>query len=293
MPLFLLALLLLCSSAQSVFAKLYSEKTTGDKKAAPVVFNIYYSLIIAAGSFAIGGFSFNPSWKTLAFASIAAAATTVYNIAIVKAAQSGPYPIYMISALFGAILLPTAIGTAVFGDKLTLTVVAGAVVMLISIALLAGRKESGRLKGVFIRSCVALIISNGAYGTAFVLQSRYVTTELANEDAEFVTFAFGLSAVASLVILFLTMKKDAVGSLRLNLPASIFTLASSGASCAAQRLYLAVLALLPTVIVMPVHNGGVLVIISLFSLLFFKEKLSRLQWIGVALAAVSIVLMNL
>ncbi len=292
MPAFLLALLLICSSAQSIFAKLYTEKARVPKDAAPAVFNIYYSLITAFGALAVGGFVLRPSGLTFLFASVAALSTTVYNIAIVRAAQSGPYPIYMVCALFGGILLPTAVGTAIFGDSLGFTVIAGAVLMLAAIAMLSATGPAGKLNGRFIRSCVALFVSNGSFGTAFALQARYVSPT-SDENTEFVFFAFAASALISLVILFARKKKEAAGCLRLDLKGGVCMSLSAAGSCAAQQLNLFVLTLLPSAVVFPVHNGGVLVVVSLFSLVFLKEKMTKIQWAGVAAAAASIVLLSL
>lgn len=290
MPAFLLALLLICSSAQSIFAKLYTEKARVPKDAAPAVFNIYYSLITAFGALAVGGFVLRPSGLTFLFASVAALSTTVYNIAIVRAAQSGPYPIYMVCALFGGILLPTAVGTAIFGDELKFTVIAGAVLMLAAIAMLSATGPAGKLSGKFIRACVALFISNGSFGTAFALQARYVGS---SENPEFVAIAFGISAVLSAALLFISQKKNAPGCLKLNLSGGICLTLSAIGSSVAQQLHLFVLTLLPSAVVFPMHNGGVLVTVSLFSLLFFKEKMAKIQWAGIAAAAASIVLLSL
>lgn len=289
MPALILFALIICSSAQSLFAKLYSEKTSVQPSAAPAVFNFWYSIIIAAGSFAFAGFSVHASGLTFLFASAAAAATTVYNISIVSAAQSGPYPVYMISALFGGIILPTAVGTAVFGDKPSVTVIIGAVLMLAAVAMLAAKGSAGRLSGKFIRSCVALFVSNGVFGTAFALQARYVD----GEDAAFVLIAFGFSAVATLAVIFATRKKEKPLILAPDLRGGIFLFISAAGSCVAQQLNLLVLTLLPSAVVFPTHCGCVLVAVSLFSIFIFKEKLSKLRWAGVAVSAASMVLLSL
>ena len=43
-------------------------------------------------------------------------------------------------------------------------------------------------------------------------------------------------------------------------------------------------------VVFPVHNASVVMLTALIGVIFFREKFSRKQWIGVALAIISVVL---
>ena len=286
-------LLLLSSTAQSLFAKIYSGKTDCKPEYSPVVFNFYYSLITAIGALAVGGFVFRPSLQTVLFALISAAATTVYNLAIVRAAQTGPYPVYMVSALFGGIILPTGAGIVFFGDEVRWISLCGVILMLAAIVLLTYTKTGGeKLKPVFLRCCIALFLSNGAFGFAFYLQNRFVSPR-SDEITEFVTVAFAVSAAVSFAVLLLKAKKETKKALVPNRAGGLSLFLSAAASCAAQNLQLYVLTLLPSAVVFTFNNGGVLVAVSLLSLLLFKEKMNAVRWCGVAAAIVSIVLLSL
>jgi multidrug transporter EmrE-like cation transporter len=43
-------------------------------------------------------------------------------------------------------------------------------------------------------------------------------------------------------------------------------------------------------VVFPVHNASVVMLTALSGVLFFKEKFSKRQWLGVAIAIISVIL---
>jgi multidrug transporter EmrE-like cation transporter len=61
----------------------------------------------------------------------------------------------------------------------------------------------------------------------------------------------------------------------------------------AVHLVLYVLTLVDATVLYTIDNGGVLVLSVLYSRILFKEKLSAAQVVGIALAAISIVMLSL
>jgi len=59
------------------------------------------------------------------------------------------------------------------------------------------------------------------------------------------------------------------------------------------RFLLAALTELPAFVAYPTYSVGAIVVISLFSFLLFREKLSKLQLAGVGIILAALVLLNL
>ena len=59
------------------------------------------------------------------------------------------------------------------------------------------------------------------------------------------------------------------------------------------RLILGALETVPAVVVFPVYSVGTIVAITLIGLFFYKEKLNRVQVLGIAMILLALVLLNL
>ena len=61
----------------------------------------------------------------------------------------------------------------------------------------------------------------------------------------------------------------------------------SGALCNQWNLYLS--GVMDSAVFFPLFNGGGLVLTTLIAVVLFKEKLSKLQWLGVAFGIASVI----
>jgi len=293
MKILYMLLLILGAAGQSVFSKSYSVKSNIDKGNSPHVFNLYYSALIALITLIASGFSLDPSGLTWLFAAVAGITATLYNIGIVGAATSGPYPVYAVSSIFGGLLSPLILEFTVFNVRIPLTGYTGIILMLAAILLMTGIFEKAcRLSGKFILCCLLIFSSNGIFGISLILQTR-LSGRADGERSEFIFLAYAIAALLSLVILAAKNRKDTFKAMRINYLPALFTLGASGSATLSRYMSLICIQTIGATVSTPVSNGGVLIIVALLSFVLFKEKQTKLQIAGDALAIVSIVLISI
>jgi multidrug transporter EmrE-like cation transporter len=108
---------------------------------------------------------------------------------------------------------------------------------------------------------------------------------------EFMALALIISAFALLLISIFTEKKELKSNLKKGLLwFSLCGLANSGVNLLV--IVLTKMKMAPSVM-FPIISGGGIVLTFAISLIFYKEKFSRIQYFGVALGVISIVLLNI
>ncbi len=288
-----LVLLIAASSGQSVFSKAYSVKSNVDKQNSSLVFNFYYSALIAVFTLCIAGFRMNPSPLTWLFAAVAGITATLYNIGIVNAANSGPYPVYAITSIFGGLLAPVLLEFFVFKVRISVTGYIGTALMMLAIFLMSGAAEkSEKLSRRFILNCLLIFVSNALFGIALVLQIR-LSERADGERSEFVFFAYLIAAVLSALIIVMKNRKKTLSVMKLNLLPSVFTTGAAASATLSRYMSLICIQIFGATISTPVANGGVLLVVAVLSYLIFKDKQTKIQIAGDALAIVSIILISL
>ena len=129
-----------------------------------------------------------------------------------------------------------------------------------------------------------LFRSNGFVG---VMQKIHQSTEYKSQSTAFLVSAFAFMTAASAFIWLYERKR--AGEKRFDPDAKQIAFALiSGATFAVPHtanLYLA--GAMPSAVFFPIINTGGLILTLLAATLLFKEKLSRLQWLGIALGLIS------
>lgn len=288
-----LLIMTLSSSGQSLFSKLYSDNTKIDGDNSPQVFNFLYSALIALITLVIAGFRLHPSGITWLLAAVAAVASTFYNLSIVKAAGLGPYPVFMVCSLFGGIIVPIAVELVAFRAEISVMTYIGTAVMLAAIALMTYTKEeTKKLSAKFITHCVILFVVNGIFGAALTYQSNLLSGK-ESENTEFIFITYALSALLSLAIILAKNGKAAPSKMKIGTLPAIYTLACAASATVARYFSMICIATVGAAVACPVDNGGVMVLVALFSYFIFKEKQTPVQISGDVLAVVSIVLLSI
>ena len=287
----MVALLVFCFSLQSLFLKLFSEKyDSPDPALTSTVFSISYGLFASIATFVIAGFRFAPSSLTLGLGALNAVMLFTYTASMIQASRCGSYSFQMISVLFGGILVPMIYGALFLGESLNALQIAAVGVMLVSFVLmnLKGLTLRGSSKK-FLLWCLALFLSNGFYGVIMNLQQTRMAGAERNEMI-MLTF-FGMAALYAIIQLFRSPKMLTRG-LRVSAKYSPFLILCCCVATAAVHMMLYVLTLIDETVLYTIDNGGVLILSVLYSRFLFHEKLDRTQLIGVALAAISIVMLS-
>ncbi|MBR5287880.1 MAG: hypothetical protein IKU34_04725 [Clostridia bacterium] len=288
----LVAVMTLLFSFQSLFCKLFSEKyDSGSAAMTSTVFSIAYGAFAGIATLLIAGLRFAPSGITLLCGLINAITLLVYNTAMIQASRSGSYSFQMICMLFGAIVLPLLHTVFFLGGSLSAMQLIAIAMMLVSFVLmnlkgLTLRGSSGR----FFFWCAALFVSNGMY--SIMLNLQQLSMQGAQRNEMIILSYLGMSLLYAAVQI-ARDKKALLAGLRMKKEPLLFLLLCCICATLAVHMVLYVLTLVDATVLYTIDNGGVLVLSVLYSRILFKEKLSSAQIAGIALAAVSIVMLSL
>ncbi len=288
MPYFYLVASVFMSASSSVFGKIFNKKND-TKKDSTIFYNflLMISVFIGWGILYIIDFSFdvNVLWYSVLFA----ICYTACNLGIINALKYGPA---MLTSLFiGLSLLLTTIWGFLFWDaKITAPVVIGLVLVVCAIVLCLytkGKEEkSVSLRWLFY---VALAFFGNA-GCSIVQRTQQVQYD-GKHGNMLMLFAMGFCTLAYLIIYLRSNKEDTTTMIKTswwmpvcagicNLILNVFV------------MLMAVTDLSPSLIY-PVIGVGGLAVVTIFSLLVFKEKMRWWQWLGVAVGMVAVLLLSI
>ncbi len=190
-----------------------------------------------------------------------------------------------VSASQLSILIPVSLSVAVFGDSLGLTQLMGVGVALVSLPLLAARATglNGALDGETLGLIVVQLVVQGfAQFTSKIL----VASGLGGERDAFFVVVF---AAATLVTIPVALKHRAEIGRGDFAYGGVVGVCNIGVNLST----LLALTLLPGAVVYPLINSGGLLLVTVLAWLVFKEKISRVNALGVALTLAAVLLINL
>ena len=276
------------SATSSVFGKMFNRKNDGCKDTS-WFYNFYLTLILALcwGLMFLFDFSFDAG--VLPYALLFSLCFAVCNIGVINALKYGPAA--LTALLVGLSLLVTTIWGFFFWDaKISVAVIIGLVCVVIAIFLCLYSKEkddkSFSFKWLFY-VCLAFF---GNAGCSIVQRTQQVKFD-GKHGYMLMFFAISIAAVVFLVFYFKSDRSDT----KVMLKNSWWIPICEGISNLILNLMvmlMATTALSPSLIY-PVISVGGLAIVTVFSLVVFKEKMHWWQWIGICVGAVAVVLLSL
>lgn len=297
--------LIVLYTLQSLLTKLYTDKYPGDPNMASSILTVVSGLtvvVITFFCFSFCRFTLNP-WSVL-IGVLNAVALFGYNHFIVKASVGGPYSILMMFNLSGGIIIPIVASLIMGWDTswdTTFQKVLNAVciVAIISSVYMVSRKKEGdteKKQGItlpFILSCFGLAICNGTYGLFLTLQQQTAAAGGEGNRDEMVIVTYLSAAVIALVTGLIKTKGRILPHFRQNKMSLIYLIGTSIVFALAINLIVIIIPHFDTTILYTIDNASVLIMSVLISAIFFKEKLSPLNIVGIAIMCAALVSMNL
>ena len=258
--------------------------------------SLYTAIVSAAAaivSLILCGFRFAFSPYSVLLGLLFGIAVMGNIVASSLAIRVGPWSYTSVMVSLG-IFIPSFSGALFFDEKLTWLDFVGLGFMIVCF-ICSVKKDKNEKKSNFkwlILSIIAML-SISAIG---LMQKSHQTSIHKNEIAVFLSVAFLTSAVLS-AVLFLIFRKVSAKESEGTPPKRKWTSAlpimiGAGVATAFNHtinLYLS--GALESVVFFPVMCGGELIGITLISVFLFKEKLSVLQWIGLASGALASLLL--
>ncbi len=286
----LIILIILLYSLQTLFCKFYTDRYPGRPELASPVFCILESIAIVLGTLCFNGFRFSASWATVLIGVLNAAMLFGYNTSLIKASARGSYAFMNVMMLFGGILVPMLYSAIFLGETLSWYQLAAIGVMLVACVVM--NLEDIKLKDTplsYYLFCLLLFLCNGLYGTLLKLQS----VQNDAQKSEMVMITFALMGVIALIQLVAKERGNTAAAFRLNRKCIVPLILCLISAALAINVLVFVIPMVNIAVFYTVENGGVLLLSGIYSILFFKEKLSLPKAAGMLLALVSITVLSM
>jgi drug/metabolite transporter (DMT)-like permease len=289
-----LAVSMSAALATSVTRKYYSEKSAGGFLST-LVFSAGSSLLAALVLFIWGGVE-SLSVFTLGLGVLFGAIMTGQAVAMLKALEIGPMSYTTVIVSFST-LISALSGVAFFGESIGGWQWIGIAFMLASFLLAV--KEDKQEKSASFRWLVFCVITFLCTGGIGLMQKIHQTSAYKTEINSFLIVAFVSSCLGSCLIGLLARRKektmfferDEKGKIKWVLPA--IALLSGSVTAVNHKLNLYLSGVMDSAVFFPIVNGGGLVLTTIAAVLLFKEKLTKRQWLGVAIGILSVLFLCL
>lgn len=275
-----LLLAVLSSAMVSVIMRLSSGKVSGNVGMLAVN---YLMCLVVAGAYA-GPEGFLPGGSGAAVVVLMGIINGFFYLAGFVLLQSSVAKNgVVLSSLFMklGLLVPIAVSVTVFGEIPVLSQVIGFALAVIAIILVNTQQTGEKVK---FRGGLLLLLLAGGSGDAMSKVFEEVGNPALSEQFLLYTFAAALILCTMLLI----RRGQSVGKWEL-----LFGLLIGIPNYFSARFLLRALETLPAVIVYPTFSVGTILVITLVGCMAFRERLSRRQWMAMAVILPALVLLNI
>ncbi|MCR5795861.1 MAG: DMT family transporter [Solobacterium sp.] len=186
------------------------------------------------------------------------------------------------------LLVPLALSLLFFHESPGLLQIIGLVLVIISIRFFSGRRKADETAGdISLLLLAAVLFTNGMSDSMAKIYSIY------GSPREEPVYFFILFFISSLITLFLLVRETKKSGKRVSMRDLSAGILVGIPNYFSSALLLKALCGIPAFIVYPVFSSGTILIVTVISSLFFREKLNRRQLMGLVLVLISIVFLNL
>ena len=295
---FTLVLSMAAGLCSTMCIKLFAKKCS-DGIGSTFVFNC---VAIAAAAIVLliwGGFGATSLYTTL-LGVLFGAAVTVQGVSNLLAFRMGP--VSYTTVIVSCSTIVTALsGLFFFDESIAWPQIVGIVLMLASF-ILAARSENEEQKSANLRwmgMCLICFMGSGSIG---LMQKFHQTSVHKEELNAFLITAFLVASVLSGIVAFVFLRKER-GECNKSFedsPSSPLTrnallllggiMLVDGLCVAANHKFnLFLSGVIPSAIFFPLVNGGNLVLCTVAAMVFFRERLTKTQWVGLIIGMASVI----
>ena len=286
MPYLILIFSTLCVSSSSLIGSLYNRKNEGRTGADGI-----YNLILTLSALAVWGiascFSFRFHLPTLLFSLGFGLSYAITHFSTLRALRYGSVSMTSLASQFS--LIGTAIwGVLFWGDDLAWTGMVGLVLVAFSLVLcLRNTNEEKTVDKKWLFYALLMLLGNMGCVVIQKSQIRAYGEEYGNM---LMLFAMLFSSLVVFVAFLRSDKRDIKPILKKSAHLPVL----AGVCNAVLNLCVVYMAMrLPSGLVYPVIAVGGIGICVLASMLFFREKISRIQWLGLAVGTVAVLFLSI
>lgn len=300
-PIVLLFIISLAAGLAGTMIKNHYVKSLSSGVAGYHLYNALTAIICSLTLLSLSGGKLSISPFTIFLAVIFGFVTVVQQVANAAALARGPLSYTTVIGSMSTVITAFS-GLIFFGESISVTQIIGVVLMLFCLVL-SVKKDTDKEKKAAARWLVLCFITCFATSAIGILQKLHQSSVYKSELTAFLIIAFAFSFVfsaANIVIIKLKYpKNNESGKIvfhkkksPLLILVAIFVAAGIGIALNNMiNLYLS--GTVPSAIFFPIVNGGGLILTTLVSVFFFRERLARPQWIGITLGFIATMLLCL
>lgn len=285
--LFLLFVLTLLFSFQSLFCRLYSSSRDGE---GAVQFSVFYAAFVGISALAVNRFAYVPSGVTVLLGLINAMILLTYNIAMVRCSSLGSYAFMMVCSLSGGILVPMVYDALYLGYVFSAFQLAAIALILVAFVLMNLEGFAAKKNARYLLWCAILFAANGLYGVLMNLQQTLMNFTLRNEMI--VTTFLGMALLTS-AFQMLVARKDFLRGFQMSRRAALYAFLSALSAALAVNLMMILMKSVNITLLSVMDNGGVLVLSALYAFALFKEKPKPSGMLGLLLVGVGVIMLSI
>ena len=284
-----LAMAMSCSAITTVCGRLYNN-INKDLSGVSRFYNMLVPIFSSLGWFFIWIFDYSFDYRVLPYALSYGVCFSCYTIGLLGALRFGS------TSLTALVKQVALVGVSIWGfffwdTPFTTFGTVGIILIIISLSLCLlskeEKKENGNLaKWIFF---VSLVFAGNAGGN---IVQRYQQTAFNNQHKNMLMF-FGL--LFSSVVCTLLALREKKTNWKSAFTKTWYFPAMTGIACAISNVFILLMIKrnASPVIMYPGIAVGGLMLTTLISLIFFREKLRPAQWLGIGVGAAALVLLNL
>lgn len=262
------------------------QSTEGTGMQAGLTFNLLNGLFAFVIFFALSGFKIDFSWFSVLMAFGMSACVIAYSVIGFQILKLGGMALYSVFLMLGGMLLPYLFGVLFLGETLTLMRVVG-VVLIIASVICSGKAKLNVPAKVYVL-CVVVFFLNGLV-SIFSKGHQVGTAFSPVSSTEFVVYCNIAKSILSGVALLFCKKEHALFRFS-SKRAGLVILCAALISGVSYMLQLIGAKELPATVLYPILTGGSILFTALCGKVFFKEKLTALQLVSIALCLVGTLL---
>jgi len=206
-----------------------------------------------------------------------------FNLFALSAAKAGVVVTAIASRM--SVLIPVLAGFLIFSEPISFIKIAGIFLALFAFYLTFLQKDKVKLQ---IKLIILPFLMFAVMGTNDTLMKFAEVFSIGNDFVLFLSTAFLSSLVLGIIVLIAKSKNE-----RFNIKNVFAGIVLGLLNWYSTLYFLKSLNLFDVSIVVPVINVGIVALSSVASYFFFKERLSRINWIGIFIAMIAIFLMAL
>ena len=292
----LLAIATVCSSMLNICVRIYGEKCQKTLAGTFLYSGIYFLFAIPIAAVFLKAFTI-PEFLTLLLAPLFGILYTVRMYMFYKGTQAGPLTLTILFVNI-SLILPLLFSVIFLGERLTMIKIIG-ILIIIFIIFMSSRVgfHNEKISKKWLLYAAILFFSNGLMS---IIQ-KYHQFVLPKQDVgNFVTIGYIFASLSSFILFLFIIRthehktktendKRNVKNIKTFI---IIAVISSLCTVFSTGLYTVVSSAIPSYILFPATNCGIMIISTIFAVFMFKERLNKIKVFSMILGIMAIILLT-